>query len=114
MVSAVALVPVSAVALVNVWSNRDGHGRVRNVLGMASGVAGVWLGALAVSDPLAPRSVGAATVAVGAMSTYLSTRGFLHHRQVVSAERRATRARLTIAPAVSATEGAGMAISIRF
>jgi hypothetical protein len=112
--SGVALSGASAVTLLNAWSNRDGHGRIRNVLGIASGVASTSVGVMMLSDRPAQPSMGIANVAVGALSAYLSTRGVFRHRQLVSAEREAQRARLNVAPVVSSTEGAGVAISLRF
>jgi hypothetical protein len=113
-ISTLTLGASTAVTLLNAWSNRDGHGRMRNVLGIASGVAGISMGAIGLSDAGANRSLGIANVALGTLSAYLSTRGVLRHQEVVSAERQAQKTRVTIAPTVSGTEGAGMAISLRF
>ena len=107
-----------------VWNarpNRDGHGRLANVLGATVGVAALGLGAARVGYQDAPPALAIANVVVGASSAWMSTRGMLRHHRTVVATREAARtresAKVSVAPIVvpgGASAGAGVNISLRF
>ena len=99
----------------NLLSNRDGHGRIRNVAGLASGVASFGYGAALLNDPKADRGMAIANLATGAVSAFVSGRGILRHRQQVAAQREAERAKVAMAPIIPvAGSGAGVSLNVRF
>ena len=99
----------------NLLSNRDGHGRIRNVAGLASGVVSLGYGAALLADPSADRGMAVANLATGAFSAIISGRGIMRHRQQVAAQREAERARVAMAPIVPvAGSGTGVSLNVRF
>jgi len=115
------LLPAAGVGLaattsaMNLLSNRDGHGRVRNVLGIAGGVASVGYGAAMMTSRDADRGMAIANVATGAFSAFVSGRGMLRNRQQVASQRNAERAKVAMAPVVPvAGNGTGVSLNVRF
>ena len=106
--------PAAAMTVVNLLSNTDGHGRIRNALGFASGALAASFGAVTLADSRTPKSISTTNVAVGASSMALATWSFLKNRQLVAAKLEAERARVAISPTVAPKDGAGVAVTIRF
>jgi hypothetical protein len=114
---AAAPIVLGGSALASLWTvsrNADGHQRVANVLGLASGAMAIGTGAVLIGTSDAPRGLGAASVALGGVSVALATRAIRRHRDMVAAERDRDRlaARVSVAPTMSA--GAGLTVSMRF
>jgi len=106
---------VGTVGLVNLLYNRDGHGRIRNVLGLASGIASFGYGAVTLKDRQADPAFAVANIAVGALSSFISGRGIHRHRQIVAAQQDAEHARVAVAPIVPiSASGAGVSVMVRF
>ena len=105
----------ATVSAMNLFSNRDGHGRIRNVVGMATGVASLGYGAAMLASPGSDRGMAIANVTTGALSAFVSGRGILRNRQMVAAQRSAERARVAVAPVVPvAGSGTGVSLNVRF
>lgn len=99
----------------NLLSNRDGHGRIRNIAGLASGAVSLGYGASLLRDRNADRGMAVANLATGAVSAFVSGRGILRHRQQVAAQREAERTKVAMAPIVPvAGSGAGVSLNVRF
>ena len=105
----------ATMSAMNLFSNRDGHGRIRNVLGMATGVVSLGYGAAMLGGPKSDRGMAIANVATGALSAFVSGRGILRNRQMVAAQRSAERAKVAVAPVVPvAGSGTGVSLNVRF
>jgi hypothetical protein len=105
----------ATVSAMNLFSNRDGHGRIRNVVGMATGVASLGYGAAMLARPETDRGMAIANVATGALSAFVAGRGILRNRQMVAAQRGAERARVAVAPVVPVEgSGTGVSLNVRF
>jgi hypothetical protein len=113
IVSSGASVGVAGVTAINLITNRDGHGRVRNWIGIGSGVASIGIGLVVLLDPVAHPGFGLVSVAIGTLSTTLSMDALLRHR-AFEARRKAEGTRVALAPTVATSGGAGLAISLRF
>jgi hypothetical protein len=118
----VAPVALGGSAIASIWNasgNADGHRRAANVLGVASGVVAVSLGAALLGKPDVPRGVGVASAALGGISVALATRAIgRRHAGVAVAqevERRST-IEASVAPFAPAGSGtrAGVAVSLRY
>ena len=80
-------------------------------------MAAAGYGAAVVATGDAPRGVGALSIAVGGVSTYLATRGFMRQRHLAAEAKKAQlAARTTVTPIVplDGKGGAGLSISIKF
>lgn len=105
----------SAATAVNLLSNRDGHGRVRSVAGLAAGVVGAGVGVAAFNAPGASRGATVTSIATGLVSAAVSARGIYRHRQMVAAAREAERAKVAVAPLLpTSTTGTGITVNVRF
>jgi hypothetical protein len=118
---AVAPVALSGAAITSVWNafgNADGHRTGVSWTGMVSGGLAVGTGALLMTmtkgsvTPVASIA-GATSMMVGGVSMLVSGRAISRHRAFVSAEEARKRS-VAIAPTVSGTGGAGVAVSLRF
>jgi hypothetical protein len=114
---AAAPIVLGGSALASLWTvsrNADGHQRVANVLGLASGALAIGTGAVLIGTSDAPRGLGAASVALGGVSVALATRAIRRHGDIVAAERDRNRLaeRVSVAPTTSA--GTGLTVSMRF
>ena len=117
-------VAITGALLSTIWNarpNRDGHGRVANVLGATAGVAALGLGVARLGYRDAPPALAVANMLAGAGSAWVSTRGMLRHHRSVVAAREATRLReaaeVSVSPVVMpSTSGttAGVSVSVRF
>lgn len=118
--SAIAIGGAAATAIWNGGHNASGRRTLGNVLGVATGMLALGFGAAASTDEGAPPAVGALSLAVGGLSTFLSSRGFVRHQRLVASERRATRereaARVSVAPMlpISRRGGTGLAVRVAF
>ncbi|HEY9228703.1 MAG TPA: hypothetical protein VIP11_18755 [Gemmatimonadaceae bacterium] len=103
----------------NAWSNADGHRRSVSWTGVASGTLAIAAGSMLVTRPNLSedaRSVGVGATVVGGLSLLLSSQSIYRHRQIVVAEREASRKRVaeaTVAPLV-APNAVGASVSLRF
>lgn len=106
---------VAGVAAMNLFTNRDGHGRVRNWLGIASGIGNVVVGTGMIRNEQQTRMSGFVNVGLGALSTALSTRAMFRHRADLAARRGNTGPRVAIAPVLPTSEsGTGASLNVRF
>ena len=98
----------------NARANSAGSGRIGNALGIIAGAAALGIGGATLGDDGASDALGAATIAAGATSAWLSTRGILRQRRVAAEKREDDRA--TVAPILSAggKPGAGVSVTLRF
>ena len=107
----------AGVSLWNAFANRNGQQGIATLAGLAAGaVAAVYGGALLTSAD-APPGMGALAIVTGGVSTFLATRGFLRHRQLAAAAKKAQlAARTTVTPIVplDGQRGAGLSVSIKF
>ena len=100
---------------VNFTTNRAGSGKIRNWLGVASGVASVAVGTGLIRDEQQGRMSGFVNVGLGALSTALSTRAMFKRHSELASRRDAERARVAVAPVLPTAEsGAGLSLSIKF
>src|SRR6185295_16081320 len=107
-------------SFMNARGNADGHSRAKSWTGAIAGgtamLAGAFLQKSEMRDTFG--GVGLATAAVGAMSFGLSVNAMNHHRQILSAERRAAAtksvAQATISPILTTDHKAGVNLSLRF
>jgi hypothetical protein len=113
--SAVAIGGSAVSALWNARGNSDGHRTLANYVGITTGALTLGLGAAALSDRDTPAAVAPLSLVAGGLTTYLSTRGFMRHRQYVSAER-SRRVAATVSPIlpVPGSKGAGLAVHLTF
>jgi hypothetical protein len=101
-------------AVMNLMTNRDGHGFVRNLLGVASGMVSVGYAAGSWGRGSADPSIAATAAATGAISAFVAARSIHRQRQIITAQRDAS-AKVAVAPIVpTATSGAGVSVSVRF
>lgn len=99
----------------NLFSNRDGHGRIRNVVGLATGAASLGYGAALLTSRDGDRGMAIANVATGALSAFVSGRGILRNRQLLAERRSANRANVAMAPIVPVDgSGTGVSLNVRF
>ena len=114
--SAIAVGGSVATSLWNIRGNEDGHRSLANYVGLTTGALTLGLGAAALSDRDAPAAVAPISLLAGGLTTYLSTRGFMRHRQYVSAERNRGVARAVVSPIfpVAGSNGAGLAVRVTF
>jgi hypothetical protein len=98
----------------NARANSAGSGRIGNALGIIAGAAALGIGGATLGDDGSSDALGAATIAAGAASAWLSTRGILRQRRVAAEKREDDRA--TVAPILSAggKPGAGVSVTLRF
>lgn len=101
-------------SLVNLGTNRDGHGKVRNVLGVAFGGAAIGFGGWAGmrEDNVAP--IVTTAVGVGLVSTAVAVHGFTSHHRTVVAQRNAARATVMPIIPVDGKSGTGLQVALRF
>lgn len=110
-----ANVGVTGVASLNFLTNRDGHGKLRNWLGLASGIANVAVGTSLIRNERQSSMSGLVNVGIGTLSTALSTRAMFKRHSVIAARRDAQRANVAVAPiAPTAENGAGLSLTIKF
>jgi hypothetical protein len=69
-----------------------------------------------LTDNEAPAPVAPLSLVAGGLTTYFATRGFMRHRQFVSAERSRRLAQVSVAPIIplDGSNGAGVAFQLRF
>ena len=104
-----------AMAAMNLATNRDGQGRIRNWLGVASGLANVAAGAGLIRIEQRNRLSGLWNVGLGTTSAALSTRAMFKRHSVIAARRDSERAKVAVAPVVPTAEnGAGLSLTIKF
>ena len=107
----------AAMSLWNAFANRNGQQGIASLAGIGVGMAAAGYGAAVVATGDAPRGVGALSIAVGGVSTYLATRGFMRQRHLAAEAKKAQlAARTTVTPIVplDGKGGAGLSISIKF
>ena len=115
-------VAMGASALAGAWNafaNADGHSRLANVFGFASGLAAIGISASQMGRQNVPQAMTVTTAAVGGLSVALSARSLHRHNVIAAAEREAARkskvADATIAPIIPVGgSGAGVSVSFRF
>jgi hypothetical protein len=112
-------VGAAVTGIMNSLSNADGHQRATRIVGLASGLASVAVGAGLAARSDSPRQLGLATAAIGGLSIALASRATRRHHAVVAQEREAARARAiqaSISPIVGSgsASSAGLAFSIRY
>ena len=113
-VPAAANLGVAGLTAANLFMNRDGHGRLRNWIGVASGAANVALGTSLIRNEQQSRLSGFVNVGLGTLSAAVSARAMLR-RHADLASRRDAGARVAIAPVIPTSEsGAGVSLSVRF
>jgi hypothetical protein len=105
---------VASITAANFLLNRDGHGKLRNWIGVASGVANVALGTSLIRNEQQSRLSGFVNVGLGTLSAAVSTRAmFRRHAELAS--RRDAGTKVAIAPVLPTSEsGAGLSLSVRF
>jgi len=121
VVSPFALTGSALTSISNLRGNSDGHRRWVNAVGIASGLTTIMVGArLATSDMSSDITpIGGALAAIGTTSVALSVRGIHRHRDIVEAQREASRraiAQATVAPIVTTGShpSAGVGVSLKF
>jgi hypothetical protein len=103
----------AGVIALNLMSNRDGHGRLRNWMGLTAGLVNVALGADAIGSRR-QAGTGKLNLAAGALSTVVTTHAMLRHRSYV-ARKNAESTRVAVAPVMPTAEsGAGLSLNVRF
>ena len=111
--SSIALGSAVAASLWTARANANGTSKVGNVLGMIAGATALGVGANTLGGDNSSSVLGAATMAAGATSAWLSTRGVLRYRRVAAAKREADRA--TVAPLLPVDgKTAGVTVTLRF
>ena len=118
MASTLSTAGATTLGLVNALGNRDGHGRLRNFAGMTAGALSLGVGVAGLASSNAS-PLAAASLVTGGLSMYVSTRGFLRHRELQVVRRETERARsasTTISPIVpvGGTRTTGVSVAIRF
>lgn len=118
MASTLSTAGATTLGLVNALGNRDGHGRLRNLAGMTAGALSVGVGVAGLASSNAS-PLAAASLVTGGLSMFVSTRGFLRHRELQVAKRDAERARsasTSISPIVpvGGSRTTGVSVAIRF
>jgi len=111
-----------AASYLNLRANATGGSRLGTALGLTAGAAAIGLGSAGLSEGRVSPALGAANVAVGVASAWLSTRGLLRHRRVAAEQREATQRRhaedaprATFSPVLPVDGSrAGLAVSVRF
>jgi hypothetical protein len=111
-----------AASYLNLRANATGGSRLGTALGLAAGAAAIGLGSAGLTEGRVTPALGAANVAVGAASAWLSTRSLLRQRRLAAARREAPRRhdveaapRATVSPVLPVDgSGAGLAVSVRF
>jgi hypothetical protein len=104
-----------AIAAMNLATNADGHGRIRNWLGVASGVANIAVGAGLFQVEQRNRRSGLWNVGLGTVSAALTTRAMFRRNSMLAARRDAERAKVAVAPMLPTSEsGAGLSVNIKF
>jgi hypothetical protein len=113
--SAVTIGAAAAATLWNGLGNSDGRRMLPTMVGVTTGALAMGFGAVGVGDRDAPKTLTALTAAAGGVSALIAARGFLRHRQVLSAQRK-TAARTTLTPIlpVPGQSGAGLALNVTF
>jgi hypothetical protein len=118
--SAMAIGSSLAASLWTTRGNADGHRGLSSIVGLVASAASIGVGAVAISDPSAPRAVAPLSLLAGGVSTYLSTRGLLRHRAYQTARRDAAQQQRTVSTSVSpilpvaGVSGAGLAFRLTF
>lgn len=114
-------VVVGGSLLTSLWNargNSDGHSRLASVAGFATGALTLGFGAASLRDPGAPAVVAPLSLVAGGLSTYLSTRGFLRHRRLLTTGARTEQgrrqpARAAVAPLLPLGGGGGGGVAVR-
>jgi hypothetical protein len=122
VVAPIALGSATVTSLLNAFGNADGHQRSSRVIGFASGLASMAVGAALMTKPDMPRRVGAVTTAMGGLSVALASRATSRHSALVAEHRAAERSRGSVQASLSPTVGGsggtgaagGLALSIRY
>jgi hypothetical protein len=113
--SAAGIGLAGAASVMNLMSNRDGHGRLRNVAGLISGVASLGYGVAGFNAQTAEPRLALANITTGALSAIISGRGILRNRAMMAQRRDAERSRMALAPiAPTSSSGAGVSVNVRF
>jgi hypothetical protein len=113
--SAVTIATSAAATLWNGLGNSDGRRMLPTVVGVTTGALAMGFGAVGMRDRDAPRTLTALSAAAGGVSAIIAARGFLRHRQVLSAQRQnTTRASITPILPVPGQSGAGVALNVTF
>ena len=100
---------VGASAMAALWSSRS-TGRLSRMSALSSGIVTVGLGAYGLAGR--DQTVGSLNLMAGSAVAYLATRAVLRDRRLADAQKKEQR--VTVAPTVSATEGAGLSVAFRF
>jgi hypothetical protein len=104
----------TVVGTANLTLNGDGHSRLGNILGLASGAASAGVGVAMMSNPREDRALALTSAAVGTVSALIAARGFQRHRQALAARRAAERS-VAVAPLIPTSEsGPGLSVNVRF
>jgi hypothetical protein len=103
-------------ALAGAWNaiaNRDGHQQGATVVGMATGAIAMGTGVAVFTRPGAPRALGVASAAAGALSAMIATRAFFRSR---SAGAQNAAREVSVAPVLEPgrNANAGVSVVIRF
>jgi len=117
----VAPLTVASTVVMGIWnatSNRDGHKRVGNILGVTTGALSTGLGVGLLMQRDAPRATGGVIAALGGISLMLASHAIYHHAGVMHAQRDAerllARPQVSMAPFVTEDGGAGVGMTISF
>lgn len=100
---------IGASAMAAFWSSRS-TGRLSRMSALSSGIATLGLGAYGLAGR--DQTVGSLNLVAGSAVAYLATRAVLRDRRLADAEKKEQR--VSVAPTVSATEGAGVSVAFRF
>lgn len=108
----------TTLTLVNAFTNRDGHGRARGILGLALGGASLGVAVVGARSD-APNSFVAANAISGVTSLVLSANGFFTQRRIAADRRSAESSRVAttvvpILPVDGSGPGAGVSVAVRF
>jgi hypothetical protein len=112
-----ASVALGGALIASYWNarpNAAGTSRVGNALGMIAGAAAIGTGAAVIGDRGTASMIGAASLSVGAASTWLATRNVIRYRRVAEQKRAAERASVAPVIPMDGSSGAGIMITLRF
>lgn len=98
----------------NLIFNRDGHSRLGNLVGLASGATSAGVGVAMLGNPREDRALAVTSAVVGTMSALIAVRGIHRNRRALAARHEAQRT-VALAPLIPTSEtGAGLSVSMRF
>jgi hypothetical protein len=108
----------ATLALVNAFTNRDGHGRARKWLGLGLGTLSLGVAAMGVTSD-APGAFVAGNAIAGTVSIVSSAKGFIAQRRIARAERENDPRRVSanvmpILPSENRGAGAGVSFAVTF